>query len=147
VKAPDRDPRLEPLAPLAGEWDTEATHRAFPDMVVRGRTSVEWLEGERFLIVRARTEHPDFPDSISVIGGDDEHGLRMHYFDSRGVQRVYETSTEGGAWRMARDAPEFSQRFVGTFVDGGDGIDGRWEMAKDGSDWAEDLVVRYRRRR
>jgi hypothetical protein len=42
-------------------------------------------------------------------------------------------------------APEFSQRFAGTFAAGGDGIDGRWEMAKDGAEWAEDLRVRYRR--
>ncbi len=62
------------------------------------------LEGERFLIQRARAQHPDFPDSVSIIGVTErdrvgrnsdaapavtaEH-LTMHYFDSRGVFRVY----------------------------------------------------------
>jgi hypothetical protein len=39
-----------------------------PDTVVPGRITVEWLEGEKFLLHRARNDHPDFPDSISVIG-------------------------------------------------------------------------------
>jgi hypothetical protein len=63
---------------LAGEWTNEATHPALPGTVVHGTASVEWLEGERFLIFRAREDHPDFPDSVSIIGGTD--GLRWHYF-------------------------------------------------------------------
>jgi hypothetical protein len=39
-----------------------------PDTVVPGRITVDWLEGEKFLLHRARNDHPDFPDSISVIG-------------------------------------------------------------------------------
>jgi hypothetical protein len=56
-----------------------------PDTVVPGRITVEWLEGENFLLHRARNDHPDFPDSISVIGDSEEgaDSLTMHYFDSR----------------------------------------------------------------
>src|SRR5678815_417614 len=97
---------LKQLGRLVGTWSTEATHPAMPGVVVRGDVAVEWLEGERFLIHRARTDHPDFPDSISIIGfadrdragsapgaavaSDHQQGLTMHYFDSRGVSRVYE---------------------------------------------------------
>ena len=64
--------------------------------MVRGRTTFEWLEGGRFLIQRAVNDHPDFPDSICVIGvmeGDDD--LSMQYFDSRGVHRVYAIGFDG----------------------------------------------------
>jgi hypothetical protein len=68
------NPSLRALSALIGEWTTEATHPAFPSTVVLGRSTFEWLEGERFLIARARSDHPDFPDSISIIG--DAGGLR-----------------------------------------------------------------------
>jgi hypothetical protein len=75
-------PSLQALSALVGEWTTEATHPMVPATVVHGQSVFAWLEGERFLIARARSDHPDFPDSISIIG--DTGGLRMHYFDSRG---------------------------------------------------------------
>jgi hypothetical protein len=139
-----RDPKLAALNALVGEWALEATHPAFPSTVVRGRAAVEWLEGERFLIHRSRTDHPEFPDSIAIIGADSE-GLAMHYFDSRGVQRVYGASLSEGVWRMWRDEPGFAQRFTGDFDDGGDTISGLWELSRDGSTWADDLEITYRR--
>src|SRR4029450_4921058 len=62
------DSALKPLNRLVGSWTTEATHPAVPGVLVQGTASIEWLEGERFLIHRARTDHPDFPDAISIIG-------------------------------------------------------------------------------
>src|SRR5688572_30090966 len=62
---------LRPLGRLLGSWATEATHPALPGVVVRGTASIEWLEGERFLILRTRNDHPDFPDAISIIGYTD----------------------------------------------------------------------------
>ena len=80
---------------LVGAWTSEATHPAVPGTVVLGTAGVEWLEGERLLIWRARVDHPDFPDSLSVLGDTD--GLCWHYFDSRGVHRLFELSaTMGG---------------------------------------------------
>jgi hypothetical protein len=129
---------------------------------VHGTAIVEWLEGKRFLIHRSRTDHPDFPDGISIIGdterdridnrpataptssGDPQ--LSMHYFDSRGVFRVYEVSVDGEAWRIWRDAPGFSQRFAGTFADRGDTIIGRWQLRQD-AQWDDDLEITYRRRK
>src|SRR5262245_54668857 len=62
------EPPLEPLNRLVGTWTTEATHPALPGVVVHGTAVIEWLEGKRFLIHRARADHLDFPDSISIVG-------------------------------------------------------------------------------
>jgi hypothetical protein len=115
----------------------------YPSTVVHGHSSFEWLQGERLLIVRARSDHPDFPDSISIIG--DTEGLRMHYFDSRGVHRVYEVSVSDEALEFSRDAPGFSQRFTGTFEDGGNTIRGLWKLSRDDTTWEDDLQITHRR--
>ena len=157
------DPALKPLNCLVGTWTTEATHPAVPGVVVHGTAIIEWFEGERFLIQHARTDHPDFPDAIAIIGfterdrvdsapnidpatGNNAH-FRMHYFDSRGVFRVYEVGIDDDSWRLWRDAPGFSQRFTGMFVDNGDTIVGRWELCRDELHWDNDLEITYRRRR
>jgi hypothetical protein len=139
-----RSPELEPFEALLGEWEIEATHPAVHDTVVRGTASFEWLEGERFMIQRSRNDHPDFPDGISVIGVTDGR-LTMHYFDSRGVFRVYETAFGGGVLRIWRDVPGFAQRFEGPISDDGATIEGLWELSEDGSTWNDDLKITYRR--
>ena len=98
--------KLEPFQALIGEWTIEMTHPAVEGTVVRGRATYEWLEGGRFLIQRATNEHPDFPDSLSVIGAmEGEDRLSMQYFDSRGVHRVYAIGFDGRELTVARDAP------------------------------------------
>jgi hypothetical protein len=155
------DPILKPLDRLVGNWTTEATHPAMPGVIVRGAALIEWLEGERFLIQRARNDHPDFPDSISIIGyteqdrvdrtrepepsSPDQRPLTMHYFDSRGVFRVYGTSIDGEALRFWREAPGFSQRFTGRFADGGNTLAGLWQLNEDDAHWNDDLKITYRR--
>ena len=154
------NPGLPHLGRLAGAWTTEATHPAVPGVVVRGTADMEWLEGERFLIQRARNDHPDFPDFIAVIGvtdedrvdpgarettAADESVMSMHYFDSRGVFRTYEVRIDDHAWRIWRDAPGFSQRFTGTITDNGDTIAGTWQLNRDDVTWADDLAITYRR--
>ena len=150
-----------PLDWLIGAWATEATHPAMPGAVVHGTTEIEWLEGERFLAIRSRNDHPDFPDAISILGdmGSDrvDHGrgtavevqtsLHMHYFDSRGVFRVYETRVSDDCWQWWRTAMGFSQRFTGRFTDDGDTIVGRSQLCEDGVHWADDLAITYRRRK
>jgi hypothetical protein len=92
----------------------------------------------------------DFPDPIAVVGDTrdesaTEGGLSMHYFDSRGVHRVYRLSMDEGVLKIWRDAPGFSQRFSGTVADGGDTIDGLWQVSRDDSTWDDDLEITYRR--
>ena len=130
----------ELLNALVGTWTGEARHPAFPGVTVPVRATFEWLEGEHFLIWRWRMDHPDFPDSLSVIGSGE-----LHYFDSRGVQRVYEVAVSGREWRMSRDAPGFSQRFAGTLSDDGDTLSGLWRLSRDGETWEDDLEIVFRR--
>ncbi len=124
--------------------DDRSSPPAFPDLVVHGASTFEWLEGERFLISRARNDHPDFPDSISIIGVVDDR-LCMSYFDSRGVHRVYEPELEGDVWRLSRDAPGFDQRLEATFSEDGEALSGTWELAEEPSEWKPDLEITYRR--
>lgn len=138
---------IQALAPLLGLWRLELRHPAFPGTTVRGEASFGWLEGERFLIQRSRTDHPDFPDSISILGaGPDGWPLQMDYFDSRGVRRVYGLAVEPGAWRLTGSFPDFHQRFRGEVAEGGDVVTGLWEMSRDGGvTWADDLEIVFRR--
>jgi hypothetical protein len=61
-------PALRRFDVLVGELTTESTHPALPGTVVHGHASLEWLEGEKFLIWCERSEHPEFPDALSIIG-------------------------------------------------------------------------------
>jgi hypothetical protein len=137
--------RIAPLDQLVGSWAIEATHPALPAAVAHGQADFEWLEGKRFLLQRSQTDQPDFPDSL-IVFGEFEDGLAMHYFDSRGVHRVYGVSFTDGVWKMWRNAPGFSQRFTGTFGDGGDRIEGLWKLSRDDTSWEDDLKISFLRR-
>jgi hypothetical protein len=117
-----------------------------PSEAIRGTSTFEWLDGERFLIWRSHYDHPEIPDAITIIGVTGGR-LSMHYFDYRGVYRVYAASLEQATWRYWREAsaPDFSQRFSGTFSDDGDTITGRGELSRDGQTWEDDLRLDYRR--
>lgn len=140
----ERDPELAAFDSLVGEWRLEATHPASPSTVVHGQMTYEWLEGERFLVQRSSNDHPDFPDSISVIGVADEN-LTAHYFDSRGVFRVYRVAMEGDTLRMWRDAPGFSQRLEAKLSDDGATLAGVWQLSRDDETWADDLAITFAR--
>lgn len=132
--------RLAPLEALVGEWVL-----GDPSAPV-GRCSFSWLEGGRFLVQRWTVDIPEAPDGIAIIGEDEAvGGLVQHYYDSRGVARVYGMSLEDGVWRLWRDGVDFSQRFAGRLGDDGATIAGAWEIARDGSSWEHDLDLVYTR--
>ena len=138
--------KLEPFQALIGEWAMELTHPMLEDTVVRGRVTYEWLEGGRFLIQHAVNEHPDFPDSLSVIGvmeGEDD--LSMQYFDSRGVHRVYAIAFDGNELTLERDAPGFAQRGSAKLSDDGSTLAGVWQLNEGDRGYRDDLAFTYRR--
>lgn len=142
------DPRakLEPFQALIGEWTIEMTHPMLEDTVVRGRATYEWLEGGRFLIQRAVNDHPDFPDSLCVIGVmEGENDLSMQYFDSRGVHRVYAIGFDGRELTLERDAPGFAQRGSAKLSDDGSTLAGVWQLNEDDQGYRDDLAFTYRR--
>src|SRR5918999_260422 len=121
--APDTRASLERLDALVGEWEITV-----PLMEAAGRTTFEWLEGGGFLIQRSTVDRPEFPNAISIIGATGrDGGLQQHYFDSRGVARVYDMALEDGVWTLFREGPDWPQRFVGELSEDGGTIIGRWE--------------------
>jgi hypothetical protein len=145
---------LEELDALVGEWTMAAKPPDGPPWPGEGRVSFEWSEGKAWLIQRWTVELPEAPDGIAVIGPKDAPAsgqesarsgeLLQHYFDSRGVHRVYEMSLQNGVWKMWREGEPFDQRFTAKFSDDGATIEGRWERVDDG-EWIVDFDSTYRR--
>jgi hypothetical protein len=71
--------------------------------------------------------------------------VSLHYYDSRGVHRVYSLEMSGDVLEIARDASGFSQRFTGRLSDDGETLSGLWKLSTDGSTWDDDLEITYRR--
>ena len=145
-------PEMAPLEPLVGEWSVEAVAPWAPPSDVRGQTVFEWMTGGTFLVQRWEVPMDEAPDGLALIGPDPEtdRGYLQHYFDSRGVARVYAMSLGDGVWELSRtradfSAFDFSQRFLGTFAGDGGTIRGCWEICHDGSTWEHDFELVYTR--
>jgi hypothetical protein len=145
---PDSNLAMAPLAALVGEW---TQHVRVPG-VPAGRTVFEWVLGGSFLLQRNQIPHPDFPDSILIIAANprgETYTHTEHYFDSRGVARIYNMTFGEGNWTLLRDAPDFApldfvQRFTGTFEDERT-INGVWEHSGDGVTWTRDFSLSFKK--
>jgi hypothetical protein len=142
---------LEPLEALIGEWSIEADIPNAPPSDVRGRVVFEWMSGRQFLVERWEVPIPEAPDGLAVIGYDAERdSLLQHYFDSRGVARLYVMTLANGVWTLERTEADFSpidfsQRYVGELSEDGRTIAGRWEIAHDKETWELDFHLNYTR--
>ncbi len=141
------NPALERLGILAGEWNVEISSMSFhpdPAAVAHWRISFEWLEGGIFMIQHEEALSSEIPHGLWIIGPDDAAGTYcVLYYDSRGVSRIYQMSLSDGVWKVWRDFPGFSQRFIGTFNDDCNMITARWEKSSDGSNWEHDFDLTY----
>jgi hypothetical protein len=141
------DPGMD-LDAFIGEWSIEAGFEGAPV----GTVEYEWMPGGKFLVQRWEVPVPEAPDGLAIIGFDEGRQTYLqHYFDSRGVARVYEMSLKDNVWTLSRTEPDFSpldfsQRYVGTFSDDGRAIEGTWEISHDGTTWEKDFDLNYRRR-
>lgn len=126
-------PENERLEPLIGEWSMamvmpgEETPDELPD--VGARVTFEWMGEKAFVFQRWTVPIPEAPDGLAVIGWDEGRGTFLqHYFDERGVARVYEMTFDIGLWKLERRKKdfspfEFSQRFTGALTDDGKRIE------------------------
>ena len=136
---------MSQLDPLVGVWKLEASFPGAPP----GRVVFEWMTGKQFLIQRWEVPVPEAPDGLAIIGANpEEPGFMQHYFDSRGVARIYRMTFENGQWALWRDVPDFSpldfkQRFSATLSSDGTTIRGRWDISHDGSTWEPDFDLTY----
>jgi len=148
MTAPDaRTAALHRLAPLLGEWSIEAVFPGAPPTGPAGRQVFERALDEQFVVGRTSVPHPDAPDALWII---DAHAdaYTSHYFDSRGVVRVYAMTFDDGLWTLSRTTPDFSplpfsQRFRGVLSDDGRSIHGAWELSDDGTSWRHDFDLAY----
>ena len=141
---------LERLNPFVGEWDLEVSLPS--PSGVRARAVFEWALDRRFLVQRVEISIPEAPNSIALMGADPGgDAFTQHYYDSRGIIRLYAMTIEDGVWTLQRDSPDFSdlsfwQRYTGTFSANGDTIDGRWEISHDqGATYEKDFDLDYTR--
>jgi hypothetical protein len=96
------------------------------------------------LVERWHVDLPEAPDGVAVIGCDGTSDTYTQlYTDERDVQRIYKMSLGDGVWKLWRDGERFSQRFTGRFSASGKRIDGRWEIAEDGTTWKTDFDLTY----
>jgi hypothetical protein len=147
---------MKDFEPLIGEWHGEGAVPIDPPMKISGEMKIERLG--KFIVFSSVGEPAEVPDTLSIIGGAPEGEPQpMHYFDSRGVKRLYLTAVEGSTWKIwwapgedwnGPHGPGFNQRFIGAISADAKTIDGRWErgMGAAGDEWEIDFPIRYVRK-
>jgi hypothetical protein len=148
----ERSSTPDPLEVLVGEWSMEARFDGMPPADEDARVVFDWLPGEQFVVQRWSVPVPEAPDGIAIIGADPSNRGQylQHYFDSRGVARVYRMTLADNVWTLLRDEADFSpldfgQRYIGNISGDGQTITGRWEICHDGMTWQHDFNLSYRR--
>jgi hypothetical protein len=143
---------LDLLEPLVGAWTIEVQFPGREPVSAEGaRLTFEWILDRHFLLQRSTVPDTAVPDGLCVIALDEERdSFTQHYFDARGVVRVYGMNLEGGVLTLWRNTPDFSaldfaQRFRGEFSADGTTITGAWEIAHDGKTFEHDFAMSYRR--
>jgi len=156
----NRADALAGLDVFVGEWVMQARFpgdQPAPPGAAEGRPTArsrfEWALDRQFLLQRTEIPVPEAPDSLSIISVDLETGAyTQHYYDSRGVVRLYAMRLADGVWTLTRESPDFTpldfrQRFIGTFSEDGNTISGAWEKNLNGAGWEHDFALTYRRAR
>jgi hypothetical protein len=142
ITQPTRETALKRLGVFIGEWRLGLEPGA--------RSVFEWALDGKFLIQRTEIPDPVFPNGLCIVAYDpSKDAYTQHYFDSRGVVRLYAMTFRDGIWTLLRNTPDFtpldfSQRFTGRFSADGNTISGTWETG-DGSNWKKDFELTYAR--
>ncbi len=141
---------------LMGGWHGEGEIPTQPPLPISVEARVERLGA--FIVFHSTGRPGEVPDSISIIGGaPDGQPQPMHYFDARGVMRLYVMTLAGATWTIALapgedwngpNGPGFNQRFIGEISADGTTIEGRWErgMGVAGDRWELDFPLTYVRK-
>lgn len=147
---------MKEFEPLIGEWHGEGEMPIEPTMTIFEEARIERLG--KLIVFSSVSEPAEVPDSVSIIGGTrDGEPQPMHYFDTRGVKRLFMTAVEGSTWKIWRapgedwngpHGPGFNQRFIGEISADGTTIEGRWErgMGDAGDQWEIDVSITYFRK-
>ena len=136
------------LRDLVGEWELTTDLPGGAD--VRGRVVFETMGN--VLVQRTTVTVPAVPDSYGLVVISEDGRSVQHYFDARGVVRLYQMTFDGRTWTLERTEPDFSplhfcQRFTATVSDDGSAITGEWQTSPDGQQWQRDFGITYTRSR
>ena len=130
---------MSALDRLLGTWEFTMHHSAMSEPVT-GRQRYERVLDGAFVLQHWTYDHPDFPDAIALLSDD-----RYHYFDVRGITRVFELEVDDAGWSMIRLDVDFSQRYTARFR-GPDVMESTGEMSHDnGVTWQPDFTMTYQR--
>lgn len=121
------------LDELLGEWRLSMRHVAYSEPVAGTERYERTLAGA-FVLMRRTYEHPDFPNALALLSE-----THAHYFDVRGVTRLFDMEMRIDGWKMVHLDEEFSQRYTARFV-GPDEIECHGEASFDsGARWQYDF--------
>ena len=139
-----RNPALERLDVLVGHWTLTLTDAWFLESRgarLSGRATIRWL-GEAFEL---QAELNGEAQWHFVFGrSDPDEQLMALYHDPRPTSRLFAMTFDDRNWTMAREDPDFHQRFVATVTP--ERIDGRWEASEDrGRTWRKDFDLIFER--
>ena len=130
---------MSALDRLLGTWHFTMHHSAVSEPVT-GQQRYERVLNGAFVQQHWTYNHPDFPDAMALLSDD-----RYHYFDVRGIVRVFDLEMDEGGWSMIRLDENFSQRSTARFR-GPDVMDGTGEASHDaGVTWQPDFTMTYHR--
>jgi hypothetical protein len=137
---------IEDLQPFVGQWELTVDLPGGED--TRGRVVFD-LMGD-VLLQQTTIPVPEAPDSCCLVVGQEDGSYMQHYFDSRGVARLYRMTFTDRSWTLERTEPdftplEFHQRYVGTFSDDLRTISGEWQSSTEGGEWNRDFGLTYQR--
>jgi hypothetical protein len=127
------------LERLVGSWEFTMQHSAMPQPIT-GRQRYEWVLDGAFLLQHWTYDHPEFPNAMALLSQE-----RCHYFDVRGIVRIFDLDVSDDGWSMIRLDDDFAQRSSATFV-APDRIEGSGDLSRDGgTTWIPDFTIIYRR--
>jgi hypothetical protein len=122
---------------LLGTWSFTMRHSA-TTQPVSGQQRYERVLDGAFVILHWTYDHPDFPDAIALL---DER--TCHYFDVRGITRVFDVTVDDTRWALSRAGEDFWQRSETRFV-GTEAMAGVGENSYDGgATWQHDYSIQY----
>jgi hypothetical protein len=127
------------LDALIGAWNITMQHVAMGQPVA-GHQRYERVLDQAFVMLHWTFDHQEFPDALALL---DER--TFHYFDVRGVTRVFDFEIGTLGWVMTRRGDDFWQRCAATFVDAKT-MEGAGENSHDaGVTWQHDFTITYSR--
>ena len=130
---------MSALDRLLGTWEFTMQHSALSEPI-SGRQHYEWVLDGAFVLQHWTYDHPDFPDATALLSND-----RYHYFDVRGITRVFEFTVNAAGWSMIHLDEDFSQRSSARFLSL-DVIESTGEKSRDnGVTWQPDYSMTSRR--